>query len=249
VRKLLVGLAVLLVGLPVLGDDAKNKPKSDRPKSPEEQYQALVKEYDTAMKEYRAAIAQAKTDEDRQKAANEKRPKPNEFGSRMLELAQKNPKESAAVDALVWIISHFAGDVNKACELLLNHSQDKRLADVVENFRYSFTPAMEKLLRAVLEKSRDRSAQGRACFVLASAVKDKKEADRFRSQLLEMFADVTNRGGALLVDALNAPQFEKEHLAIGKTVPEIEGADIDGKKFKLSDYRGKVVLLDFWGNW
>jgi hypothetical protein len=22
-----------------------------------------------------------------------------------------------------------------------------------------------------------------------------------------------------------------------------------GRKFKLSDYRGKVVLLDFWGHW
>ena len=31
--------------------------------------------------------------------------------------------------------------------------------------------------------------------------------------------------------------------------PEIEGEDIDGVPFKLSDYRGKVVVLDFWGNW
>ena len=30
---------------------------------------------------------------------------------------------------------------------------------------------------------------------------------------------------------------------------EIAGTDQDGVAFKLSDYRGKVVLLDFWGNW
>jgi hypothetical protein len=36
---------------------------------------------------------------------------------------------------------------------------------------------------------------------------------------------------------------------IGKPAPEIEWEDIDGKPFKLSDYKGKVVLLDFWGNW
>jgi hypothetical protein len=27
------------------------------------------------------------------------------------------------------------------------------------------------------------------------------------------------------------------------------GNDIDGNRFKLSDYRGKVVVLDFWGHW
>jgi len=40
-----------------------------------------------------------------------------------------------------------------------------------------------------------------------------------------------------------------EGLPVGSLAPEIEGEDIDGKKFKLSDYRGKVVVLDFWGNW
>ena len=39
------------------------------------------------------------------------------------------------------------------------------------------------------------------------------------------------------------------NLAIGKSAPDIEGDDLDGKKFKLSEYRGKVVVLDFWGNW
>jgi hypothetical protein len=43
--------------------------------------------------------------------------------------------------------------------------------------------------------------------------------------------------------------FELRHLRVGKTAPEIEGEDLDGKRFKLSDYRGKVVVLDFWGNW
>jgi cytochrome oxidase Cu insertion factor (SCO1/SenC/PrrC family) len=43
--------------------------------------------------------------------------------------------------------------------------------------------------------------------------------------------------------------FEIQHLSVGKPVPEIAGEDVDGKEFKLSDYRGKVVLLDFWGNW
>jgi peroxiredoxin len=35
------------------------------------------------------------------------------------------------------------------------------------------------------------------------------------------------------------------HLAVGKKAPEIAGADLDGKPMKLSDYRGKVVVLEF----
>jgi len=38
-------------------------------------------------------------------------------------------------------------------------------------------------------------------------------------------------------------------LEIGKVAPDVEGQDQDGKKFKLSDYKGKVVLLDFWSQY
>lgn len=36
---------------------------------------------------------------------------------------------------------------------------------------------------------------------------------------------------------------------IGEEAPEISGVDLDGVEFKLSDYRGKVVMLDFYGDW
>ncbi|HEV8058228.1 MAG TPA: sigma-70 family RNA polymerase sigma factor [Gemmataceae bacterium] len=43
--------------------------------------------------------------------------------------------------------------------------------------------------------------------------------------------------------------FALRNLAVGKTAPEIEGSDLDGHKFKLSEYRGKVVVLIFCGHW
>lgn len=39
------------------------------------------------------------------------------------------------------------------------------------------------------------------------------------------------------------------HPLVGQEAPEIEGKDLDGVEFKLSDYRGKVVMLDFYGDW
>ena len=43
--------------------------------------------------------------------------------------------------------------------------------------------------------------------------------------------------------------FELENLNVGDLAPDIIGQDLDGSDFKLSDYRGKVVMLDFWGQW
>jgi peroxiredoxin len=38
-------------------------------------------------------------------------------------------------------------------------------------------------------------------------------------------------------------------LTIGKPAPDIVGKDLDGKEFRLSDYRGRVVVLAFSGEW
>ena len=42
---------------------------------------------------------------------------------------------------------------------------------------------------------------------------------------------------------------EIRHLSIGKQALELEGLDQDGEAIKLSDYRGKVVLLYFWSEY
>jgi peroxiredoxin len=43
--------------------------------------------------------------------------------------------------------------------------------------------------------------------------------------------------------------FELRELTVGRPAPDIEGEDADGHRFKLSDYRGKVAVLTFSGNW
>ncbi len=39
------------------------------------------------------------------------------------------------------------------------------------------------------------------------------------------------------------------NTSVGAVAPEIEANDLDGQPLKLSDARGKVVLLVFWGDW
>ncbi|HQK94559.1 MAG TPA: TlpA disulfide reductase family protein [Armatimonadota bacterium] len=42
---------------------------------------------------------------------------------------------------------------------------------------------------------------------------------------------------------------ERAYIIVGRPAPEIDASDIDGKPIKLSDYRGRVVLIDFWATW
>lgn len=41
--------------------------------------------------------------------------------------------------------------------------------------------------------------------------------------------------------------YDLEHLQVGMPAPEIAGVDPDGREIKLSQYRGRVVVLDLWG--
>ena len=69
------------------------------------------------------------------------------------------------------------------------------------------------------------------------------------SRVVEEFGDVKNSRNVLLKDTAAGDLFELQNLWFGMVAPEIEAEDIDGVVFKLSDYRGKVIVLDFWGNW
>jgi hypothetical protein len=66
---------------------------------------------------------------------------------------------------------------------------------------------------------------------------------------VELYKNPRTKKATLLGDRAKGELYELKNLAVGMTAPEIEGEDLDAKALKLSDYRGKVVMLDFWGNW
>jgi hypothetical protein len=80
-----------------------------------------------------------------------------------------------------------------------------------------------------------------------------KEIERIYERVVNEFSDVKLNAGSKRETTLGkragTALYEIRNLCVGKTTPEIEGVDLDSVAFKLSDYRGKVVLLDFWGNW
>jgi len=53
----------------------------------------------------------------------------------------------------------------------------------------------------------------------------------------------------IVKDRYNAMNSPAGRTSIGSIAPDLEFPDPDGKMRKLSDLRGKVVLIDFWASW
>jgi hypothetical protein len=287
-----VGFLGLLVLLPAL--QARDKPEKQ---TPAQQYQKLEKEHEKAQTDFRKALANAKTPEDRRKVIEEKNPNPINFASSFLELAEKNPKDPAAMDALIWIVTRIGGGAksdpesprSKAVKILLrDHVRSEKMATVCQSLGYAQDEESQQLLRAVLEKNKHRPAQAQACLALAQQVENRlrlarqfkeqpemakryeafmgkeaveslvkagpdklsKEAEALYERAAKDFADVADASGGTVGKKANGRlEALRNPILVGKPAPEIEAEDIDGNKFKLSDYRGKVVMLDFWGHW
>ena len=51
------------------------------------------------------------------------------------------------------------------------------------------------------------------------------------------------------VKAGDEEKAEKKEVAYGPVAADFALKDIEGNEIKLSDYKGKVVILDFWATW
>jgi hypothetical protein len=256
---------VLLLARPALTDEDKSHDKV-KAATPAEQYKALLKEFEDARKGFRKAYQEAKSAEERRKVLDSEA-QLDQYAPRFLDLAKKYPTDPAALDALIWVATiGSAGDTtethqvqNEALLILRrDHINSDKLGPMCSLLRIRSDRGVEEFLRAVLDKNPDRDIQGQACFALATQLKNRadkdsrlaKEAEKFCERALDHYADVSlpfQRG--TVGDRAKGMLFEIRFLSIGKAAPDIEGEDQDGKSFKLSDYRGKVVLLDFWSQY
>jgi len=75
------------------------------------------------------------------------------------------------------------------------------------------------------------------------------EAEVLYERASEKYGDVKLPWDETVGEVARTDLFELRHLSAGKLALEIEGADQDGRPFRLSDYRGKVVLLYFWSEY
>jgi peroxiredoxin len=165
---------------------------------------------------------------------------------------------------LIWVASFSPNgpEGEKAIRLLAkDHVQSTKLAPLIPRLSQMGVAAAQPLFLAALERSDSREVKGWSSYGLAQAFKKiaegspGHEADRANEEAEKYFRDVAEKYGDIktsrgpLGELARRELYELRNLRTGKPAPEIEGEDVDGKRFKLSDYRGKVVVLDFWGHW
>ena len=76
-----------------------------------------------------------------------------------------------------------------------------------------------------------------------------KEVEAMFEQAARDYGDVPLVYGGTVGEKAASELHEIRHLTVGAMAQEIEGDDQDGRQFKLSSYRGKVVLLYFWSEY
>jgi hypothetical protein len=265
-RVLMAGLFALSLGGLALAFDDK-KPEGDKPESRADRLKAIQAEQAKPAAEYRKVIADAdktaqeKTAAQREytKALTAMRPK---LAEKAMALALEDPKDDVALDALM-LASTTTADAkvrDKARGLILEHHlANPKIGPMLPILSRQGRGYDTALLRTVVEKNPAKPVQAQAAFLMAQAVKMEaegsktkdadiagkmKEAEKAFEKVIADYADQN----AVVTQAKRAVE-EIQKSPVGKETPEIEAEDIDGVKFKLSDYRGKVVLLDFWGHW
>jgi len=75
------------------------------------------------------------------------------------------------------------------------------------------------------------------------------EVESLFTRAAEQFPDVKLPYDGLVGVTAKSELHEIRHLSVGAEAQEIEGTDENGTPFKLSDYRGKAVLLYFWSEY
>ena len=115
-------------------------------------------------------------------------------------------------------------------------------------------PESLALLEKIQTQNPDPKVQGVAALAQAMLLKGfGDEVDVMRKRLTLIRKAIIN-SATEEVDGIPISRLAEDELYIisnlskGRVAPELEGADSGGRPMKLSDFKGKVVVLLFWGS-
>ena len=177
----------------------------------------------------------------------------------VLDLVAGNLKEEGVPQVIEWVIENgYAQERKKVGDLIWSLPKNDQL--MVKYVQILSFYGEREQLEAVIKKLPNGNVNQKARFRLAllvaeDAQRDLTLTDTQRAKENQTVVSILDKLreeddlDELLQRWIKDLKYKVTHLVVGCEAPEIEGFDQDGKKFRLSDYRGKVVLLPFWGIW
>ncbi|CAN5210157.1 hypothetical protein BH11PLA2_BH11PLA2_02050 [soil metagenome] len=216
---------------------------------------------------------EAKTDDDKEKIRDEFKVIQSKYAAKMLDLAKADPKDAAAFGTVMSALGMGDDKVSGAAAdfLLEKFADNPKLAAAIPQL--ASTDAGQKTLEKLAEKSKDKEFKGTALFTIAEAeinntdypkngkplpaaeaAKKMAAATKKLESIVKEYGDVSVPGGrggkTTIAEKAKKIEFFVNNLVVGKKAPDMECELLeDGKKAKLSDYKGKVVVVDFWATW
>lgn len=187
------------------------------------------------------------------------------------QVAAKRKGTEEGAEALLWILqlAPAANDTASIKSALTQLDDDayfalptmeRAAAQMQSLYLPDGTAKRDEFLTKLIAKSPHKKVKAAAMYTLAAATISSRGGtmtrdgsvvgNTTREDALKMLRDLKDN----YADTRYGKQaegfiFEAEKLQIGMVAPDIEGEDEKGVKFRLAEYQGKVVVLDFWGFW
>lgn len=227
--------------------------------APQAEFDQLVADFGAAQQEYYEPYQQAKSEEESRRIQLDPAKDPRKlYVPRFEELAARTKESEIACQCRVWVFSNSCDDAamkRSFAALRRDHVRSPRLEGFVQPLGW-YAPQLgrsevDELLDTLVAESPHEAVRAAALFTQASIVFQDRgcgaEAKASAHAKLERVRkDFAKTRYAAQAEGL---LFEADHLQIGMIAPDFEAIDQDGQPWKLSDYRGKVVVVDFWGYW
>jgi hypothetical protein len=196
-----------------------------------------------------------------------------EFLPRFQKYAEKNAGRPAAIPALAWILNSSAMTTDNPAEavetaswalqrLTRDHAGQPQIKEALRAVRYApggMDPAeLTAFYQRIIAVNQGKEAVGIARLNLARTLlvseqtgeNDARVSDAVKKQAHDLLEQIVKDHPTKdLVEQASGYLFEIDHLQIGMVAPEIVGTDANGKEIKLSQFRGRVVVLALWGFW
>ena len=186
----------------------------------------------------------------------------------LIHLVAVDPEDEAALDALVFLCKFVgvpeidvalagdsgddsAGNVDPMALLLEHHSDNPKIVNALR--RLPRGDATDAFLHALFEKTFNPNVRWSAGAQLISSLRRNDRSDEIEQIVITMSEDRYLEG--VSVGITNARTWavnklrEIRLLAIGKVLPEVFGERLEGGVGNITDYRGRVVVLDVWTTW